>query len=174
MHEKIFKYKLDFYYQQTLIYLLTLVLYAGIRGSYVENQFSFVFIDPIVYIIVLFSVISLIVLLLNIRRNRMLIIMPDKLIFHSKNKDRIFNIADLEWMHIGKERFVQTAGRFQQITLKMKNRPMPIRIRVGRYEHDRELVAEMERIGEGVPGKKQSRFNIRRYNKGSRFFRQEN
>lgn len=47
MEEKIFKYKLDFYYQQSLIYLLTLVMYAGIRGSFIEDQFSFVFRDPI-------------------------------------------------------------------------------------------------------------------------------
>jgi len=31
MEEKIYRYKLDFYYQQSLIYLLTLVLYTGVR-----------------------------------------------------------------------------------------------------------------------------------------------
>ncbi len=163
MHEKSFKYKLDFYYQQTLIYLMTLVLYAGIRGSFVENQFSFVFKDPIVYISVLFFLISFIVLLLNIWRGRKLIITPEKLKFHSRHRDRVFEITDIEWIHIGKERLVQTAGRFQQISIKLKNRPIPIRIRVGRYEHNRELIAEMENIAEHVPGKKQRRFNIGRY-----------
>ena len=66
-------------------------------------------------------------------------------------------------MHIGKERLVQTAGRFQQISIKMKNRAIPIRIRVGRYEHNRELVVEMEKIAKTVPDKKPYRFNIRRY-----------
>ncbi len=162
MHEKIFKYKLDFYYQQTLIYLMTLVLYAGIRGSFVENQFSFVFKDPIVYIIVLFFIISFVVLVLNIWRGRKLILMDDKLIFHSKRRDRIFEISKIEWMHIGKEHLVQTAGHFQQISIKMKDRQSPIRIRVGRYEHNRELVREMEKIAMNVPGKKQRRFNLGR------------
>jgi len=173
MQEKTYKYKLDFYYQQTLIYLSTLVLYAGIRGSFVENQFSFVFKDPIVYIIVLFFVVSLIVLFLNIWRGRKLIITMDRVIFHSRHRERVFDISNIEWMHIGKERFVQTAGHFQQISIKMKRRPIPIRIRVGRYEHNRELVLEMERIAEQVPGKKQRRFNIGRRNQKSSFFRQE-
>jgi hypothetical protein len=173
MNEKIFKYKLDFYYQQTLMYLLTLVLYAGIRGSFVETQFSFVFMDPIVYIIVFFFSISLLALFLNIWRDRKFIMTTEQLIFHSRRRERIFNITDIEWMHIGKERLVQTAGRFQQISIKMKNRTIPIRIRVGRYEHNRELVAEMEKIAKTVPGKKLRRFNIRQYRQQSTFFQRE-
>jgi hypothetical protein len=173
MNEKVFKYKLDFYYQQTLIYLSTLVLYAGIRGSFVEDQFSFVFKDPIVYIIMLFFFVSLVVLFLNIWRNRKLIIYPAKLVFHSRHRERIFEIENIEWLHISKERLVQTAGRFQQISIKMKNRQIPLRIRVGRYEHNRELIIEMEKIADRVPGKKQRRFNIGRDIKNSTIFRQE-
>jgi hypothetical protein len=173
VNEKSFKYKLDFYYQQTLIYLMTLVLYAGIRGSFLENQFSFMFKDPIVYISVLFFLISLVVLFLNIWRGRKLVITPEKLKFHSRHRDRIFEITDIEWIHIGKERLVQTAGRFQQISIKLKNRPIPIRIRVGRYEHNRELVAEMEKIAEHVPGNKQRRFNIGRHKQNVPTHRQE-
>lgn len=149
------------------------MLYAGIRGSFVENQFSFVFRDPIVYIIILFFGVSFVVLLLNIWNGRKLIITEEKLLFHSRHREREFLISDIEWMHIGKERFVQTAGRFQQISLKLKNKPIPIRIRVGRYERDRELVAEMEKIADHVPGKKQRRFNLGRRRGASIFFRQE-
>ncbi len=162
MSDKIFKYKLDFYYQQTLIYLMALVLYAGIRGSFVEDQFSFVFKDPIVYIIILFFIISIVVLALNIWRGRKLMVTEDSIIFHSRNREWIFKISDIDWMHIGKEHLVQTAGHFQQISIKMKNRPIPLRIRVGRYERNRELVREMEKIAEQVPGKKKKRFNLRK------------
>jgi len=170
MQEKIFRYKLDFYYQQTLIYLSTLVLYAGIRGSFGEDEFSFIFKDPIVYIIILFFIVSFIVLMLNIWRDRKLIISAEKILFHSRHRERVYEISDIEWMHIGKERLVRTAGRFQQISIKMKQRPIPIRIRVGRYEHNRELVAEMEKIAERVPGKKQRRFNLGRRARKSTFF----
>jgi hypothetical protein len=162
VHERVFKYKLDFYYQQTLIYLFTLVLYAGVRGSFVENQFSFVFKDPIVYIIALFFAVSLVVLLLNIWRGRKLLITSDRLVFHSQNNERVLEISDFEWMHIGKERLVQTAGRFQQISIKLKNRPIPIRIRVGRYERNHDLVTEMENIAKNVPDRKKRRFSIKK------------
>ncbi|MCI0706509.1 MAG: hypothetical protein L0Y80_03370 [Ignavibacteriae bacterium] len=160
--EKTFKYKLDFYYQQALIYMATLVLYAGVKGSFIENEFVFVFRDPIVYIIIIFVAASIIVLLLNRFRDRKLIITEDKITFHNRFHERTISVADIEWMHIGREMLVQTAGRFQMVIFKMKGRRRLFRIRVGRYERDRELVAEMERIAERVPKGKHGRFGMRR------------
>jgi hypothetical protein len=157
-----FKYKLDFYYQQTLIYLSALVLYAGIRGSFIENQFSFVFKDPLVFIFVIFFLISLVTLFLNIYRSRTLLIRDDTIVFHSRGYEREIPIADIEWMHIGREQSVQTAGRFQLVMFKVRGRRWLYRIRVGRYERDRELVAEMERIAEHVPRGKKREYKIRR------------
>ena len=162
MMQKEFKYKLDFYYQQTLIYLSALVLYAGIRGSFIENQFSFVFNDPIVFIFVVFFLIAIVTLFLNIYRNRKLIIADDRIVFHTRSHEREIPISDIEWMHIGREQFVQTAGRFQLVILKVRGRRWSYRIRVGRYERDRELVAEMERIADRVPRAKRRTFGMRR------------
>ena len=160
--EKVFKYKLDFYYQQALIYLATLVLYAGIKGSFIEDQFVFVFRDPIMYIIILFVLVSAVVLVLNRMRDRKLIVSEDKIVFHNRYREREVSVSDIEWMHIGREMLVQTAGRFQMVIFKIKNRRRLFRIRVGRYERDRELVAEMERIAERVPKGKRGRFGMRR------------
>jgi len=157
----VYKYKLDFYYQQTLMYLVTFILYAVVRGSILEDRFSFVFQDPIVYIIALFFAVSVVVLILNLWRGRRLLVTSEKLVFHSRHRERVFPVADIEWMHIGKERLVRTAGRFQQISIKMKGRSMPIRIRVGRYERDRELVADMEVIAAHVPRRHKRRFRLR-------------
>ena len=162
MGQKTFKYKLDFYYQQALLYLLVFLLYAGIKGSFFENQFSFVFKDPLVYIMMFFAAIALVTLVLNLTRNRKLVITDDRMIFHSRNREREILISDIEWMHIGRERMVQTAGHFQLIVFKMKGRKRLFRIRVGRYERDRELVAEMERIAQHVPKGRHRRFGMRR------------
>jgi hypothetical protein len=162
MGQKTFKYKLDFYYQQALLYLLVFLLYAGIKGSFFENQFSFVFKDPLVYIMMFFAVIALITLILNLSRNRKLVITEDRMIFHSRDREREIMVSDIEWMHIGRERMVQTAGHFQLIVFKMKGRKRLFRIRVGRYERDRELVAEMERIAQHVPKGRHRRFGMRR------------
>jgi hypothetical protein len=160
--EKVFKYKLDFYYQQALLYLLAFLLYAGIKGSFFEDQFSFVFKDPIVYIMILFVVVALVTLVLNLLRRRRLIIREDRLIFQSQRLQREIKITDLEWMHIGRERLVQTAGRFQLIVFKLKNRKRLFRVRAGRYERDRELVSEMEHIAQQVPKGKRRKFGMRR------------
>jgi hypothetical protein len=160
--QTIFRYKLDFYYQQTLIYLVALVLYAGIRGNFVEDQFRLIYRDPIVFIMALFFLVSLVVLTLNRLRDRKLIIEEDRIIFHSRSHERIIHLNDIEWMHIGRERLVQTAGRFQLIVFKIKDRRRIFRIRVGRYEHNHELVAEMERIAQRVPKGKRKRFGMQR------------
>jgi hypothetical protein len=162
MQQKTFKYKLDFYYQQSLLYLLVFFLYAGIKGSFFEDQFQFVFKDPIVYIMIFFVVIALATLLLNLSRNRKLVIGEDRMIFHSHNQEREILFSDIEWMHIGRERLVQTAGHFQLIIFKLKGRKRLFRIRVGRYERDRELIAEMERVAQNVPKGRHRRFGMRR------------
>lgn len=160
-HQAIFKYKLDFYYQQTLLYLFTLVLYAGIRGSFVEGQFSFVFNDPLVFIIILFFVMALGTLFLNLWRGRKLVVEQDRIIFHSRHRERVIALSDVAWIHIGRERLVQTAGRFQQVLIKTHNRRRAYRIRVGRYERERELVAEMERLAGHVPQRPAKKFTLR-------------
>jgi hypothetical protein len=160
--QKVFKYKLDFYYQQALLYLLVFLLYAGIKGSFFEDQFSFVFKDPIVYIMILFVAMALVTLVLNLLRNRRLTVTDDRLIFSSRRREREIKLSDIEWMHIGREMLVQTAGRFQLVIFKMKGRKRLFRIRVGRYERGQELVAEMERIAQNVPKGKRKRFGMRR------------
>jgi hypothetical protein len=162
MQEKTFKYKLDFYYQQALSYLLVFLLYAGIKGSLFEDQFRFVFKDPLVYIMMFFVAIALVTLVLNLYRNRRLVITDDRLMFQSRHREREIKVSEIEWMHIGREMLVQTAGHFQLVIFKMKGRKRLFRIRLGRYERDRELFTEMERIARHVPKGKRRRFGMRR------------
>ena len=159
---KVFKYKLDFYYQQSLLYLLTLVLYGGIRGTMAFERLPSLEADPMLYIIVLFVVISFIVLMLNRARDRKLIITEDKIIFHHKFNEREVSLSDIDWLHIGRERSVQTAGRSQVVVFKVKNRRRWFRVRIGRYEHERELILEMQRIAGRVPKAKRPIFGVRR------------
>jgi hypothetical protein len=150
-NERIFLYKLDFYYQSALIYLLTLILYGGIRGNFVEQKFMYVLNDPIMYIIIFFVIVSFVTLALNMLRNRRLILTPDAIIFRHRWLDRRIAVADIEWMHIGRELGVQTGGRFQAIVFKIKGKRRFIRIRVGRYEREKELLHAMQVIAAGVP-----------------------
>ena len=158
---KEFRYKLDFFYQQAIMYLVTFFLYAGIRGQFTLEQMPPMSIDPILYIILLFVVISFVGLVLNKVRDRKLIITEDKLVFHQKFHERLIALSDIEWMYIGKERSVQTAGRSQAIIFKIKDRQRLFRIRVGRYEREDDLLSEMKRISEMVPKAKRPLFRMR-------------
>jgi hypothetical protein len=143
---KVFKYRLDFYYQQALIYLVTLILYTGIRGNFIEDRFAFVFRDPILYIIILFVFFSFVALILNRVRERRLIITEDRMIFKNRFEEQVIPLDDIDWVRIGRERRIQTSGRFQVIQVRLKGRLRDVRIRVGRYDHEKELVQEMQRI----------------------------
>lgn len=156
--EKTFKYKLDFYYLSALIYLVTLILYGGIRGSFVEQKFQYVLNDPLMYVIVFFVLMSLVVLLLNFVRNRRLIVSSETMTFKNRWHERRIHISDIEWIHIGREARVQTGGRFQVIMIKLKKRRRVLRIRVGRYERESDLLVEMHRIAEHIPRRKYSRW----------------
>jgi len=157
-HDRTFRYKLDFYYLQALIYLVTLVLYGGIRGNFIEREFHYVLSDPIMYVIIFFVLISFVSLGLNFLRNRRLIITHDALVFKHRWQERRVPLSEIEWMHIGREPRVQTGGRFQVIVFKLRRRRRLFRIRVGRYERERELVAEMTKIAAGVPKRKLRRW----------------
>ena len=152
--EKTFKYKLDFYYQSALIYLLTLIVYGGIRGNFVEAKFEYVLSDPLMYVIIFFVLMSLVTLALNAIRNRRLIITPDAIVFKHRWHERRVGVQDIEWMHIGRETGVQTGGRFQVIIFKVKIKRRFYRIRVGRYEREGELVLEMQKLSARVPRRK--------------------
>ena len=158
---KAFKYKLDFYYQQALMYVVTLIAYAWIRGSFSEDKFEFVFRDPIVYVILFFVLVSWFVLILNRIRDRKLIVAGDKLIFTNRYRRRVVSVSDIVWIYIGRERNVQTSGRFQVIRMKLKNRRRVLRIRVGRYERDQDLVAEIGKLTEHVAKIRRSRLELR-------------
>ncbi|MFI5251556.1 MAG: hypothetical protein ACHQQQ_03895 [Bacteroidota bacterium] len=147
----VFRYKLDFYYQQTLMYLIFLMVYWGLRGTIRWERLPSLNADPVLYIIIFFVLLSSIVLALNMIRERKLIITGESLIFHQKYHERIILLADIEWMYIGRERLVQTAGRSQVIVFKIKDRRRLFRIRIGRYERDAELLEAMEQIAERVP-----------------------
>ena len=157
---RVFKYKLDFYYQQAILYLVTLVLYAGIRGTFEFDRLPTMGSDPMLYIILLFVAISFAVLALNRARERKLVVANDRIIFHNKYRDREILLTDIDWFHVGRERAVRTAGRSQEVVFKIKHRRRLFRIRLGRYEREKELLAEMHRLGEQLPRGKRLSFRM--------------
>jgi hypothetical protein len=158
-NEKVFRYKLDFYYQSALIYLVTLILYGAVRGNIGEGRFEIILLgDPLMYVIVFFVLMAFATLALNLIRNRRLIVSRDALVFTHRFHERVIPIQEIEWMHVGREMRVQTGGRFQVVVFKLKNRRRLFRIRIGRYERDEELLTAMKYIAGTVPKRKPRRW----------------
>jgi len=101
---------------------------------------------------------SIVTLVLNYIRNRQLVIAGNAIIFRNRWRERRVDIGDIEWIHIGREAGVKTSGRFQMIMFKLRKRRRIVRVRVGRYEREKELIVEMHRIAEHLPKRKYSRW----------------
>lgn len=168
MQERTFKYKLDFYYQSALIYLITMVLYGGIRGSLVEAKFEYVLNDPLMYVIIIFVLVALVALMINKLRNRRLIITDEAIVFSHRWAEHRIPVADIEWMHIGREALVETGGKRQVVVFKLKGKRRIYRVRIGRYEKEKELWSEMGRIAQRVPRRRTRRWEKFRPRKGPR------
>ncbi len=141
---------------------MTLILYGGIRGTIIFERMPTLVADPILYIIILFVLISVVVLMLNKARDRKLIIGDNAIVFHNKFNDREIPLSAIEWLYIGNERSVRTAGQSQMVIIKMQERRRWFRIRIGRYEREKELLIEMHRIAERVPKAKRPLMRLRK------------
>lgn len=154
-----FKYKLDFYYQQSLLYLVTFIIYVGAKSSITNQDLLKVILDPIAIIILIFVLGSFVTLFLNIIRNRKIIVTSDSIILKHNNDIKEIKLSDIEWAHIGKEISVRTAGSNQIVLLKVKKRLRIYKIRIGRYELGHELLSSLRALTLQLP-KKQKR-NLR-------------
>ncbi len=150
---KVFPYKLDFYYQQAIMYLITLIVYIVIRGTFADERFVFVYHDPIVIIMLFFVLIAFSMIVINRIRNRRIVVEENAIKFVNRFKEWVLSVDDIEWMHITKERKVETAGKLQAVIIKRKGRKRLMRIRVGRYEQPEDFIKAMRDIAERVPGR---------------------
>ena len=55
-----FKYNMSFYYQSTIIYFIVFVIYVIIRGQFVDDSYTLVTKDPIIYVLGIIVLISMI------------------------------------------------------------------------------------------------------------------
>ena len=159
--ERVYKYKLDFYYQSAIIYLVTLIVYGAIRGSFVESRFEYVLDDPVMYVIVFFVVVSFSALVLNRLRDRRLIFGGNAIIFKNRYREHRIQKDRIEWIHIGREPGVRTGGVFQVAVVKLKGRRRLFRIRMGRYERSKELAMDLQSLASHIPGRSQRRWRRR-------------
>jgi hypothetical protein len=103
VEEKIHKYKLDFYYQSLVIYLIFFAVYVLVKGT-IGESFKALYDDPIFYILILFIAVFLVIVIINIIRQPMIILKDDRIIFKNRFGSREVMFGDIISVKIGKRR----------------------------------------------------------------------
>ncbi len=146
MEDRVYKYRMDFYYQQLVIYLVFFVLYAVIRGQFFEEKFQLVFNDPIIYILILFIALFFVIVLVNIIRNRQIILKSDRVVLKNRFGSREILFNEILNIKIGKRRKRNEEVPYRIIKLKLLKRRKWLRIRANEYERGSELIREFLNI----------------------------
>lgn len=148
MDKQIFKYKLDFYYKSLIIYFVFLVIYAVMRGQFAGGEFNIVFKDPIIYIVLIFIIITLAALIVNAVRARQIIFESDRLILKNRFGQREIFFNEIIFAKFSREKGKSIDGsrRVRIVRLKLKNRKRYLRIRIGEFYNERKLILEFKSI----------------------------
>lgn len=152
MKERVYKYKLDFYYKSLIIYLVTLIIYILIKGRFFHASFEVVVKDPIIYIITLFIIFFLTMLLANAIRAREIIIGDDKLIFRNRFGQRDVTISEIQAIRFSREKKRSRKDRsdVRFVKLRLKGRKRLFKIRLNDYQNEIELAKEFSIISKNI------------------------
>lgn len=145
MEEKVHKYRLDFYYQSLVIYLIFFAAYVLIKGS-ISESFKVLYGDPIFYILIIFITLFLFIVIMNIIRSPMIILNDEKITFKNRFGSRQVMYGDILNVKIGKRRKAEEETTYRIIKLKLKNRKRLLRIRANDFERGNELIKEFLKI----------------------------
>ncbi len=151
MEEKVHKYRLDFYYQSLVIYLLFFTAYVLIKGT-VGESFRSLYNDPIFYILIIFIVVFLFIVIVNIVRAPTIILKTDRIEFKNRFGSREVMFSDIIHVKIGRRRKAEEEMTYKIIKLKLKHRRKQLRIRANDFERGGELIREFLRIKHPVQG----------------------
>jgi hypothetical protein len=141
-----FKYNMSFYYQSTIIYFVVFALYLIIRGEFVEETFTLITRDPIIYLLGVIVIISLVSLLYNIYKNKYLEINEDGIAFVTRFGEKKILLSQIKRIKISRQRERISNHAFRLVRIKLKNRRRSVIIRPYDYENEDILVKKFEEL----------------------------
>ncbi len=145
MEDKVHKYRMDFYYQSLVIYLIFFAAYVLVKGS-LSTSFKILYDDPIFYILIIFIALFLIIVVLNIIRSPMIILKNDRIEFKNRFGSREVKFDEVLSVKIGRRRQKGDDTSYRIIKLKLKHRKRMLRIRANDFERGSELIKEFLKI----------------------------
>ena len=147
-----FKFHLSFYYKSTIIYFVVFALYLVIRGEFVENSFTLVIHDPVLYFLALVVIFSIAALLYNFLLNKHIEITEKGISFINRFKERRFEISQIVFIKFFRQRRSTRSKRFRLVRIKIKNRMRPIMFRISDYENDDDLYNKLQDLKTAIEG----------------------
>ena len=141
-----FKYNMSFYYQSTIIYFVVFALYLLIRGEFVEETFTLITRDPIIYLLGAIVIISLVSLLYNLYKNKYLEISADGVSFVTRFGEKKIPVSQIGRIKISRQRGRMRNHAFLLVRIKLKNRRRSVIIRPYDYENEEKLVRKFEEL----------------------------
>lgn len=148
MSDRIYKYKLDFYYKSLIIYFVTLIAYILIKGNFTHATFEVVIKDPIIYIILIFIAFFLTVLLTNTIRAREIIFGERIMILKNRFGQREITYNDILNVRFSREKRISKREKstVRIVKLKLKDRKRFLRIRLSDFQNETGLINEFKNI----------------------------
>ncbi len=155
MNERIYKYRLDFYYISLVIYLMAFILYVLVRGSFSNENFQVVFQDPIIYIFTAFILFFGVVLISNSVRARYLIFDDRKITIKNRFGQREIPYNQITGIKLSREkkRDRTEKSNIRLVKLKLVNRRRLLRIRLSDFQNETKLISEFQQIKRGIQNK---------------------
>ncbi len=138
-NKSVFKYNMSFYYKSTIIYFIVFVLYLVIRGEFVEDSFTLVISDPVLYFLGLIVIVSIAALLYNQMLNKNIEIAGNGIAFINRFKERRFNKDQIVFIKFFRQRRSTRSKRLRIVRIKIENRLRPIMFRISDYENEDDL-----------------------------------
>jgi hypothetical protein len=121
-------------------------LYLVIRGEFVEDSFTLVTHDPVLYFLALVVIISIVALLYNVLLNKHIEITDKSLSFINRFKERRFEINQIVFIKFFRQRRSTRSKRFRLVRIKIENRMRPIMFRISDYENEDDLYNKLQDI----------------------------
>lgn len=143
--QKIYEQRLDLYYVSVIVYLVTLLIYMVVTGTLIDEEFTFVWQDPIVYLLGLVSLVSLVGLIVAAVLRKRIIIRNDAMLFTTRFKERVIPATQVEWITItrGSRGKVRQGRAERAARMKLVGRRRRLWIRPALFEEGDQMIHDL-------------------------------
>jgi len=148
--QRVYKYKLDFYYILLIVYMLFLIVYILLNGFVLNRQFKDLYSDPIVYVSLIFIIFFLILLIINVIRVREIVFEDTKMLIRNRFGQREILFSEIQSLKFSKVRRKRVNGirksEISRVKIYLTGRKRPLRIRINVYWDEKKLLNEFRQL----------------------------